>query len=263
MKILGKYELNFKFLVAAGLVASGAGMGLILLIGLVFVAPPTSVVGVTPDGDIVAGVSTTKTGEVTYTNGTPSPSPTPMPISATPPPPASPNPSPTVAPTPNPTPTPTPAPSPNPGGTPPPSPNPSPSPSPTPTPTPPPPAPKPPPPTPPPPTPPPPPPPPPTSCSGLSPCYGDADMAAHASIGNCWGRNLTWVINLTNYAPGHPGGQSRAESTAACGHDISGILAGNVSSGGATYNHPSSAKTNSGSSQLAPYRVGYYDAAKN
>lgn len=110
----------------------------------------------------------------------------------------------------------------------------------------------------------------PVYCGGLTPCYGPNDLAAHASPGNCWGWNLTWVINITTYRPNHPGGGSGSiESAAAtCNHSIASVLAGSASipgysSGGkSTQNHQSVTKNNSAGSQLAGYRVGYYDAAK-
>jgi hypothetical protein len=109
-------------------------------------------------------------------------------------------------------------------------------------------------------------------CSGLTPCFGPNDLALHASAGNCWGWNLTWVINITNFRPNHPGGQltgSLESPAATCNHDISTFLAGAAAipgykeSGGATtHNHNSATKTNTASSQLIPYRTGYYDATK-
>ena len=86
-------------------------------------------------------------------------------------------------------------------------------------------------------------------------------MAAHASIGNCWGRNLDWVINLTAYAPQHPNGSQNVESTILCGKDISGALKGTTNVAG-THNHLNATKNNSSGSQLTSFKIGYYDATK-
>ncbi len=110
----------------------------------------------------------------------------------------------------------------------------------------------------------------PVYCGGLTPCYGPNELASHASPGNCWGWNLTWVINITSYRPHHPGGGSGTieSASATCNRNIASVLAGSASipgytSGGkSTQNHQTATKNNSGSSQLAGYRVGYYDAAK-
>ena len=110
----------------------------------------------------------------------------------------------------------------------------------------------------------------PVYCSGLTPCYGPSDLAGHAAPGNCWGWNLTWVINITTFRPKHPGAGSGSIENASttCNHNIAAILAGQASipgytsGGSSTQNHQSATKNNSGSSQLAGYRVGYYDATK-
>lgn len=115
----------------------------------------------------------------------------------------------------------------------------------------------------------------PVYCSGKTPCYGPSDLAAHASPGNCWGWNLDWVVNITTFRPSHPGGiKSGSTSTienasATCNHNIASILAGSASipgykdSGGSTtHNHKSATKNNSASSDMASFRVGYYDASK-
>ncbi len=112
-------------------------------------------------------------------------------------------------------------------------------------------------------------------CSGRTPCYGPNDLAGHASPGNCWAWNSDWVINITTFRPSHPGGiKSGSTSTienasAVCNHDLAGVLAGSAaipgykdSNGATTHGHASATKTNSGSSQLLSYRVGYYDATK-
>jgi len=115
----------------------------------------------------------------------------------------------------------------------------------------------------------------PTYCGGRKPCYGRSDLAAHASVGNCWAWNKDWVINITSYQPNHPGGvQSGAASNiqsaaSTCNHDIGAILAGSAgisgyrdTTGGSTYSHSSSTISNAAGSVLAGYRVGYYDANK-
>lgn len=115
----------------------------------------------------------------------------------------------------------------------------------------------------------------PVYCGGKTPCYGPSDLASHASVGNCWGWNIDWVINITSFRPSHPGGiksgstSTIENATATCNHNIASILSGSAgisgyrdSSGATTHNHQSSTKNNSGSSQLSSYRVGYYDASK-
>lgn len=115
----------------------------------------------------------------------------------------------------------------------------------------------------------------PVYCGGKTPCYGPADLAAHASIGNCWSWNIDWVINITTFRPNHKGGiksgsTSTLENTSAtCNHDINAILKGTSSipgykdSGGSTtHNHASSTSNNTASSALTSYRAGYYDATK-
>jgi hypothetical protein len=100
-------------------------------------------------------------------------------------------------------------------------------------------------------------------CGGLTPCYGPTQLAQHASIsGSCWGYNLTWVIDLTAFAPDHPNGPDNILSTTVCGKDIAGALGGTVSSGGGTHNHFSATKSNAANSILSSYKVGYFDANK-
>ncbi|MBC7746867.1 hypothetical protein H7Y40_02715 [Pedobacter sp.] len=115
----------------------------------------------------------------------------------------------------------------------------------------------------------------PVYCSGNTPCYGPNDLASHAAPGNCWGWNLTWVINITSYRPAHPGGiRSGSTSTienasAICNHNINAVLAGSASipgyqdsGGSSTHSHNASTRNNSVGSALTAYRVGYYDATK-
>jgi hypothetical protein len=111
----------------------------------------------------------------------------------------------------------------------------------------------------------------PVYCGGSTPCYGPTDLALHASVGNCWGWNLTRVINITGFRPSHPGGQrsgSLESTSATCNHDIRTILQGSAaipgytdSGGSTTHSHKSSTLSNT-ASQLASYLVGYYDATK-
>ena len=115
----------------------------------------------------------------------------------------------------------------------------------------------------------------PVYCSGMTPCYGRSDLAAHASVGNCWAWNNTWVINITSYSPVHKGGilsgsTSTLENAAAtCNHDINAILRGSASISGykdkranPTFAHRSDTINNTSLSALIGYRVGYYDASK-
>lgn len=109
-------------------------------------------------------------------------------------------------------------------------------------------------------------------CGGLTPCYGPSDLALHGSPGNCWGWNLTWVIDITTYRPHHKGGASAGSlesSSATCDADIHAILAGSAAipgykdnRGGTKHAHSGSTTNNGSTSALTAYRVGYYDANK-
>ncbi|MCA9325826.1 hypothetical protein KDA23_07275 [Candidatus Saccharibacteria bacterium] len=114
-----------------------------------------------------------------------------------------------------------------------------------------------------------------TYCSGKTPCYGVSALASHAGPGNCWGWNGTWVIDITTFRPSHPGGIKAGSSStienadATCNHDIYAILFGSSAipnysdkNGATKHKHNSSTYNNSGSSALAGFRVGYYDATK-
>ncbi|MBP7760186.1 hypothetical protein KA093_00110 [Candidatus Saccharibacteria bacterium] len=115
----------------------------------------------------------------------------------------------------------------------------------------------------------------PVYCGGLTPCYGPADLAAHASVGNCWGWNGSWVINITSFRPSHKGGikagstSTLENASATCNHNINAILRGTASipgyqdnGGNTTHGHGSSTINNSAGSLLTGYRAGYYDATK-
>lgn len=115
----------------------------------------------------------------------------------------------------------------------------------------------------------------PVYCGGLSPCYGPSTLALHNGPGDCWGWNLTWVVNITSFRPSHLGGiKSGSTSTienasATCNHDIHTILTGGAgitgykdASGATTHGHQNATNNNSGSSALSSYRVGYYDSTK-
>ncbi len=107
-----------------------------------------------------------------------------------------------------------------------------------------------------------PPPPPPTYCSGQTPCYGPSDLASHSSTsGACWGRNLSWVIDLQQFKPNHPGPSSVIATAQTCGQDVHNILAGSASSNSQTHRHNSSTINNT-SSWAGAAKIGYYDANK-
>jgi hypothetical protein len=93
-------------------------------------------------------------------------------------------------------------------------------------------------------------------CSGLSPCYGKSDLAAHSSAGNCWGYIGNIMSNLTPFASVHSGGS--ATINGACGKDLLPILNGQTPSAGQTKKH------SSGNINLikSTYKVGYYDSTK-
>lgn len=95
-------------------------------------------------------------------------------------------------------------------------------------------------------------------------------MATHATIGNCWGWNLDWVLDITAYAPNHKGGVTAGNlqsTTSTCNHDIHAILTGAAAisgyrdeDGSSKHNHQSN--TNNNGSNMASYFKGYYDPAK-
>jgi hypothetical protein len=109
-------------------------------------------------------------------------------------------------------------------------------------------------------------------CNGKTPCYGPRDLASHNTSGNCWGYNLTWVINITNFAPRHPAGTgsgSLATPGSTCARDIHAILAGSQSISGYTdsagssrHGHLSTTVNNLSGSALSSYVTGYYDTNK-
>jgi hypothetical protein len=119
----------------------------------------------------------------------------------------------------------------------------------------------------------------PVYCAGKTPCYGPSDLASRSSPGNCWGWNLDWVINITSFRPHHPGGIDKSasstieNSSATCNHDLHAILSGTAGipgfvdgNGNTSHKHGSDTINNTPSgnnqSQLAAYRVGYYDSSK-
>ena len=115
----------------------------------------------------------------------------------------------------------------------------------------------------------------PVYCGGKTPCYGKSDLAAHATVGNCWGWNGNWAINITSYNPVHKGGilagstSSLENNSATCNHDINAILRGVASIPGykdkranSTFTHRSDTINNTTLSALSGYRVGYYDSSK-
>jgi hypothetical protein len=91
-------------------------------------------------------------------------------------------------------------------------------------------------------------------CSGVTPCYGKADLKVN---GRCWGYIGTSIIDLTNYAPDHPGLASSVSSS--CGMDVAVILAGGAAGSGAKRTH-SASNTNT---LLSGYKVtGAFDSNK-
>ena len=116
-------------------------------------------------------------------------------------------------------------------------------------------------------------------CGGLTPCYGVSEMAARASVGNCWAWNsgtsaVPWVFNITSYRPSHPGGSTTGniEGTSAspsCNININSILSGTAPIAGyrdknnnATFSHGPFTKNNEAGTSMISFRVGYYDAKK-
>lgn len=98
-------------------------------------------------------------------------------------------------------------------------------------------------------------------CGGKQPCYGKSTLAQHATTGNCWGFNADWMVNLTGYAPVHPNGPQYVDNNLFCGKDVHGALDGSVAIG-YTHVHQNSTQSNTTSSILSSYRVGYYDPNK-
>jgi PKD repeat protein len=111
-----------------------------------------------------------------------------------------------------------------------------------------------------------------TYCGGQTPCIGRSELASHSNIGSCWGYNLDWVINITQYAPHHKGGTksgSLESAQATCNHDIHAILGGTATIPGYTdknnavkHNHNNATENNLANSQLSSYMTGYYDPNK-
>ncbi len=109
-------------------------------------------------------------------------------------------------------------------------------------------------------------------CSGQTPCIGRSELATHATSSNCWGYNLTWVIDISSYAPHHKGGTSAgslATAGSTCNSNIHTFLTGGAaisgyrdSGGNTTHGHSSTTYNNSGGSALGSYFKGYYDSTK-
>lgn len=105
-------------------------------------------------------------------------------------------------------------------------------------------------------------------CGGSTPCYGPNDLAAHNTVGNCWGYNISPVYDITSFNNGyHKNGKPGTNllpgaSSPLCGNvSIASYLAGTSLSGVGSHNHQTSTKNNSNAT-LSGYRTGYYDAAK-
>jgi hypothetical protein len=91
-------------------------------------------------------------------------------------------------------------------------------------------------------------------CGGSTPCYGKADLKAN---GRCWGYIGTSIINLTNYAPNHPGLSTSV--TSSCGMNVAAILAGGAAGNGMSRTHSASNTT----TLLSGYKVtGVFDINK-
>lgn len=243
-------HLNFKQVVGISMVFALSAMSAVIILGYLFVPAPKDGSGISGDmSGTSAGnsqLSTTRTPSGGNNSNGNQTSPTPAPSGSA----GSSSgagsssvPGSSVAPTLRPTPAPgmSTAPTTSPGSTPTSTPQPTPTPSPTPTPT-------------------------ASYCSGRTPCYGPNILATHTSTSagvsnGCWGYNIDQVFNLTGFAPVHPNGAGNILTSTVCGNNIASILGGTASSGGGAHNHFAATKSNSASSLLHSYFVGYYDPA--
>lgn len=104
----------------------------------------------------------------------------------------------------------------------------------------------------------------PVYCSGVSPCYGPREVAAHSSPGNCWGYNGNRVLNISGFdAAFHQSrsGISTIEVGGVCGGNLASALGGGVSADGRSQNHNNTTKANADRNMVS-YFIGYFDAGK-
>ena len=112
-------------------------------------------------------------------------------------------------------------------------------------------------------------------CGGKTPCYGRSDL-----VSTCFAIELLGMerrlgnryYSLPTQPPCRKGASSTsnlANSSATCNHSITAILAGSAaipgyakSSGSTTHGHAAVTINNGATSQLAAFRVGFYDPNK-
>lgn len=90
----------------------------------------------------------------------------------------------------------------------------------------------------------------PVACGQSGGTCTNAQVAAHASQGDCWMIYNGYYYIVTAYVNNHPGGKGVFNSSS-CGHDITSYMNGSASTGGRQHSHGSSAY-----SVLNSYRVG-------
>ena len=90
----------------------------------------------------------------------------------------------------------------------------------------------------------------PVTCGQPNGVCSSAQVAAHASQGDCWMIYNGYYYIVTSYVNNHPGGKG-VFNTSSCGRDITGYMNGSASTGGKQHNH-----NNSAYNVLNSYRVG-------
>lgn len=90
----------------------------------------------------------------------------------------------------------------------------------------------------------------PVTCGQPNGVCSSAQVAAHASQGDCWMIYNGYYYIVTSYVNNHPGGKG-VFNTSSCGRDITGYMNGSASTGGKQHNH-----NNSSYNVLNSYRVG-------
>lgn len=90
----------------------------------------------------------------------------------------------------------------------------------------------------------------PVTCGQPNGVCTSAQVAAHASQGDCWMIYNGYYYIVTSYVNNHPGGRG-VFNTTSCGRDITGYMNGSASTGGKQHNH-----NNSAYNVLNSYRIG-------
>lgn len=90
----------------------------------------------------------------------------------------------------------------------------------------------------------------PISCGQPNGVCTSAQVATHASQGDCWMIYNGYYYIVTSYVNNHPGGRG-VFNTSSCGRDISNYMNGSASTGGKQHDH-----SNGAYSVLNSYRIG-------